>query len=215
MTLARRIGSAARRVPQGVVYAAGLVPAVWIGFALFTGRLGVDPVEAAEHRLGLTALQFLIATLAVTPLMRFAGIGLIAWRRPLGLLAFTYAVLHFAVWLTLDMQLYWGQIAEDLVKRWYIVVGMVGLVAMVPLAWTSRDSAIRRMGGAAWRRLHRLAYVAAAAGALHYLLLVKTITLEPLIYAGMVAGLLALRAIPRRIAVAPGAGPRQADLNGH
>lgn len=204
--LAEAVGDAARRVPRWVVYAAGLLPALWVTFALFTGRLGADPVAAAEHRLGLTALQFLIATLAITPLMRFVGVKLIRQRRPLGLLAFTYAVLHFLVWLALDMQFLWGQIVEDLTTRWYFVVGMVGLLAMAPLAWTSRDSAIRAMGAARWRRLHRLAWVAAAAGALHYLLLVKTVTVEPLLYAGAVLALLGLRLIPRRRR--PGAAAR-------
>jgi methionine sulfoxide reductase heme-binding subunit len=197
-----RLNAVLRRVPRGLAYAVGLLPAVWISWALFSGQLGADPVQAAEHRLGLTALQFLIATLAVTPLMRATGVKLIRLRRPLGLLAFTYAALHVLVWLALDLQFHWRQVAEDLLTRPHIVFGAVAMLTILPLALTSRDSSIRRLGAARWRRLHRLAYLAGVAAALHFLLLVKTLTLEPLLYAGAVAGLLAVRAIPRSGAAA-------------
>jgi sulfoxide reductase heme-binding subunit YedZ len=199
MLAATTINSWVRRVPRPAVYVLGLIPAVWTAYLLFTGGLGVDPVEKAEHRLGLVALQFLIAVLAVTPLMHLTGIKLLVHRRALGVLAFVYAVLHLTIWLVLDMQFYWAQIAEDLVKRPYIIIGMVGFLAMLPLAWTSRDAAIRKMGPVNWRRLHRLAYVAGIAGALHYLMLVKTLTFEPLFYAGLLLALLIVRLLPRRV----------------
>lgn len=192
-----RINAAARHVPTWVVYAAASLPALWIVWLAVTGGLGADPVKAIELRLGELGLQFLIATLCITPL-RWAGVNLIRFRRALGLTAFAYIVLHLSAWVVLDMGLRWDEMARDLVKRWYIIVGMLGLLAMVPLALTSNDGAIRRMGGAAWRRLHRLTYVAVAAGVLHLLLLVKVIGPEQMAYAGAVAALLAARFIRTR-----------------
>ena len=202
MTAAERLSGWARRVPRGAVYAAGALPAALLAWRAATGGLGVDPVKALEHELGLVALQFLVATLAMTPLRRLAGVNLLKHRRPLGVLAFAYAVLHFLVWLVLDMQFLWGQIGADLVKRPYITIGMLGLAAMIPLAVTSNDGALRRMGAAAWRRLHRLAYLAGLAGAVHYLMVVKAWPPEPILYLAAVLALLALRVGRRRARVA-------------
>ena len=187
-----RLNTLLRRVPVGVVWGLGLLPLAWLIWLTLTDGLGPDPVKELEHQLGLRALQFLVAVLSVTPL-RWAGLNLLRYRRALGLLAFGYAVLHLAVWAGLDMGLRLDEIARDLVKRWYIVIGMVGFVAMIPLAVTSTNAAIRRMGAARWRSLHRLVYLAAVAGAVHWVVLVKAWPAEPLIYAGVVAGLLAMR----------------------
>lgn len=189
-----RLNTLLRRVPVGVVWGLGLLPLAWLIWLTLTDGLGPDPVKELEHQLGLRALQFLVAVLSVTPL-RWAGLNLLRYRRALGLLAFGYAVLHLAVWAGLDMGLRLDEIARDLVKRWYIVIGMLGFLAMVPLAATSSNAAIRRLGAARWRRLHRLAYLAAAAGALHWVMLVKAWPVEPLVYAGAVAVLLAARAV--------------------
>lgn len=185
-----------RTVPVWAVYLAGAVPFVWLVWAALTNSLGPDPVKAVENRLGLWALQFLIAGLAVTPLRRL-GVNLIRHRRALGLIAFFYVVMHFITWLVLDMALDWNQIVQALWKRPYILIGFVALLAMVPLAVTSTNAAIRRMGPKAWGRLHKLMYGIVAAGAVHYLLLVKVITAEPVIYAGLVLGLLTVRLIPK------------------
>lgn len=193
-----RLNTLLRRLPTWPVWLAGVLPLVWLIWAAVAGGLGVDPVKEIEKSLGLWALQFLLASLCVTPL-RWAGLNLIRFRRALGVTAFLYAALHFAAWLGLDMALRWEEVGRDLVKRPYIIVGMVGLLAMIPLALTSTDSAIRRLGGAKWRKLHRLAYVAGLAGALHYTILVKSWPLEPLIYLGAVTAVLLARVLRPRL----------------
>lgn len=191
-----RINRLARRLPVWAVWLAGALPAALLIAAVAGNRLGVDPVKALEHELGLWALRFLLASLAVTPLMRL-GLRLMKFRRALGLLGFVYVLAHFAVWIALDMGLRWGQIAEDLWKRPYIVVGFAGLLMLIPLAVTSSDGALRRMGAAAWRRLHRLAYPAIALGAVHFVMIGKVWTAESLIYLAITGGLLAVRLLPR------------------
>lgn len=191
-----RINRLARRLPVWAVWLAGALPAALLIAAVAGNRLGVDPVKALEHELGLWALRFLLASLAVTPLMRL-GLRLMKFRRALGLLGFVYVMAHFAVWIALDMGLRWGQIAEDLWKRPYILVGFAGLLMLIPLAVTSSDGALRRMGAAAWRRLHRLAYPAIALGAVHFVMIGKVWTAESLIYLAITGGLLAVRLLPR------------------
>lgn len=181
-----------RRIPVNAVYLAGLLPFAWIVWLTFTNGLGPDPVKAIELRLGELGLQFLVAGLVVTPL-RWAGLNLIRFRRAIGLLAFFYVAMHLLAWVVLDMGLRWDEMAADLVKRWYIIIGMLGFATMVPLALTSNNSAIRRLGAASWARLHRLTYVAALAGALHYVVLVKAWPVEPLLYLGAVCLLLLAR----------------------
>jgi methionine sulfoxide reductase heme-binding subunit len=193
-----RLNGLARRVPTWAVWLAGLVPLAFLVWGAFAGGLGADPVKAIEHRLGELGLQFLLASLAVTPLRRFVGLNLLRFRRALGLLAFTYVGLHLLAWIGLDMGLRWSEMAADLVKRPYVILGMVGFVALVPLALTSTNAAIRRMGPVAWGRLHRLAYVAILAGILHLVLLSKVWTGEVLVYVALALGLLVLRLVPRR-----------------
>jgi sulfoxide reductase heme-binding subunit YedZ len=195
MSVAGAINGALRPVPTWVVYAAGAVPAVLLTVGLFTGGLGVDPVKRLERDLGLYALQFLILGLCITPLRRFTGVNLLRWRRAVGLLAFAYAALHVLVWVALDLQFRWAEIGADIVKRPYITVGMAGFLMLVPLALTSTDGAIRRMGAAAWRRLHRLVYPAALAGAAHYVWLVKSWPIEPILYLLAVLALVGLRVL--------------------
>lgn len=175
------------------IYVAGMLPAVWYFYLGVTDQLGADPQKTLERLLGLWALRFLILSLAVTPLRRLAGPGLIRYRRTLGLLAFYYAALHLMVYVLLDQGLDLAAIWADIVKRPYITVGMFAFVIFVPLAITSNNAMIRRMGGAAWQRLHRLVYVAAAAAAIHFVMVVKAWPPEPLIYAGIVAALLLFR----------------------
>lgn len=194
-----RINSLLRRLPTAVVWAGAMIPFVWLVWAAATNRLGADPVKAIELHLGLWGLQFLIASLCITPL-RKTGLNLLRFRRALGVMAFFYIAMHFLAWVVLDMGLRWEEILRDLYKRPYIILGMVGLLAMTPLAVTSTNAAIRRLGAARWRRLHRLAYVAAAAGALHFVILVKGWPLEPMLYAAAVAAVLLLRLRwPRRV----------------
>lgn len=209
MGRAQAINGRLRRLPVWPVYLAGLIPAAWLWTAALTGRLGVDPVKALEQGLGLHALQFLIASLAVTPLRRFTGVSLLRYRRALGLLAFAYVLQHLGVWLLFDIQLRWPEIWADILKRPYITVGMAGFLMLLPLALTSTDAAVRRLGAAAWTRLHRLAYPAALAGGAHFLMSVKAWPLEPILYMAAILALLALRLVPRSAGprAAPGAGP--------
>ena len=190
---ARLLNAALRPVPVWLVYLAGALPAVWLGWLLMTGGLGVDPAKRLEHALGLHALQFLIAGLAITPLRRLTGVNLLRWRRALGLIGFSYVVLHLLVWLVLDLQLRWAEIGADILKRPYVTVGMAAFALLIPLAWTSRDSSIRRIGIRRWSRLHLLVYPAVLAGALHHVLLVKSWPLEPMLYLLAVLLLLGLR----------------------
>jgi methionine sulfoxide reductase heme-binding subunit len=193
-----RVNTLARRVPVWALWAAGLVPLAWLVVQVASGATGPDPVRAVEHQLGMLGLQFLIATLCVTPL-RWAGINLIRFRRALGLLSFTYVGLHLLAWGVLDMALRWPEIAADLAKRPYVLIGMVGFVAMLPLALTSSNRAIRAIGPQAWARLHRLTYLAAAAGAVHFAVQTKTWQAEPLIYAAAIAALLLIRWLRPRL----------------
>ncbi len=195
MPAGRAVTEAIQRfVPLWAVYAAGLVPAVLLFWFGIMDQLGADPLARLERELGEWGLRFLIAGLVVTPLRQLAGVNLIRYRRALGLLAVYYAALHQTVYLVLDQGLDWTAMWADIVKRPYITVGMASFVVLVPLAVTSNNLSIRRMGAQAWNRLHKLVYLAAAGGALHYVLLVKAWPLEPLVYAAIVAALLAYRA---------------------
>ena len=193
MPAAQAINAQLRRIPTWTVYVAGLVPFAWIVWLAFSYGLGVDPVKELEHRVGKIGLQFLIAGLCVTPLRRWTGVSLLRFRRALGVLAFVYVAIHLLVWLGLDLPFRWAEIGADILKRPYITIGFAGFVLMLPLIATSNNWAVRRMGAAAWQRLHWLTYPAALAGATHYLWLVKSWPLETLIYFGIVVALLALR----------------------
>lgn len=181
-----------RNASTWALYAVGLVPAAW-GFWLgATGRLPGNPVKEFEHLLGLWALRFLIATLAVTPLRDLSGINLLRYRRALGLLAFWYALMHFTTYMVLDRFLNFAAIVEDITRRPFIAIGMAGLLTLLPLALTSNNWSIRKLGSR-WGRLHRLIYVAAAAGALHYAMSVKIVGPQQWFYMAIIALLLAWR----------------------
>lgn len=185
------MNAALRRIPVWLVYGVGLVPPGLLFWLAATGRLGVEPIKALEHELGELALQLLIAGLAITPLRRLSGINLLRFRRAIGLLTFYYVLCHLLVWLVLDVQIA-GQIWADIVKRPYITVGMAAFVLMVPLAITSNNWSVRRLGQS-WRRLHRVVYVVAVLGGLHFVMQSKGLQFEPLFYLGAILVLLALR----------------------
>jgi len=174
------------------LYILGMTPAVLYFYWGLTDQLGADPQNVLERALGLWALRFLIASLVITPLRQLVGLSLYRFRRALGLLAFYYAMLHLSVYVLLDKGFDLDAIIADIIKRPYITVGMLAFAVLVPLAVTSNTPMIRRLG-ARWRKLHRLAYLAAAAAALHFIMLVKVWPLEPLIYAVLVAALLLFR----------------------
>lgn len=191
------VNTQARRLPEWAVWVAGLVPLALLVADMILGRLGIDPVRDIEHRLGRTALYLLAASLAVTPLLRFGRINLVRLRRAVGLLAFTYAVLHLGAWLVFDMALLWPQIVKDVLKRPYLVFGMASLGILLVLALTSNAASLRRLGTARWRSLHRLVYLAAPLALLHWVWALKVWEPKPLLWTGVILLLLASRAVPR------------------
>lgn len=191
MSIADRVNRAARKVPTWPVYLLTPVPGLLVFYQGLTGKLGPEPVKALEHELGLYALWLLMAGLCITPLRRYAGINLLRFRRAIGLGAFFYVSMHLLVWAVLDVQAL-GAVVADIVKRPYIAVGMIAFVLMVPLALTSTNRTIRALGPA-WRKLHKLTYVVAILGAVHFVMLRKGIQLEPVLYLAGVIGLLTLR----------------------
>ena len=182
---------------KGAVFLAALVPLAVIGGAIASDDLGANPVEALIHHFGEWALRLMLATLAVTPVRRITGWNqAVRLRRMLGLFAFFYAVLHFAVYLVLDRSLLVEEILDDLTGRPYVIAGFAAFVLLVPLAATSTNAMIRRLGGRRWRQLHRIVYAAAAGGVVHFWWLVKADVREPLIYAALLVLLLVLRLPP-------------------
>ncbi|WP_400770024.1 protein-methionine-sulfoxide reductase heme-binding subunit MsrQ [Methylosinus sporium] len=187
---------AALRIPKLAVYVAGLIPAAWTFYLGLEDRLGPEPIKTLEQALGLWSLRYLLLCLLISPLRRAAGVDLLRYRRALGLLAFYYAALHLSAYVALDHGFDWTAIGRDIVKRPYVTIGMAAFVILVPLTATSNNAAIRRLGGKAWARLHRLVYVAAILAAAHFLLIVKSWPAEPLLYAAATVALLAVRAFP-------------------
>ncbi|MBI3553424.1 MAG: sulfoxide reductase heme-binding subunit YedZ [Elusimicrobia bacterium] len=180
-----------------LVFIAGLAPLVRLAWRGTHGSLGANPVQTVQFETGLWALRLLFATLGVTPLVRLTGRSeLIRVRRMIGLFAFLYATLHFSTYLVLDMFFDWKAIWKDVAKHLWITAGFSAFVLMIPLAVTSTDAMIRRLGKR-WGQLHRLIYPAAILGVIHFLWLVKKDKTEPLIYAAILAILLGYRIASR------------------
>ena len=176
------------------VFAGALVPLAALLVRGAQGRLGANPIDQAMNQLGLVALVFLVAALACTPLKALFGwTWPIRLRRMLGLFGFFYALLHVLTYSGLDQGLDWAAIWADVTKRKFIFVGFAAFVLLVPLAATSTAGAVRRLGFARWKLLHRLAYVAPALGAIHFFLRVKKDVREPLVYAAVLGALLLVR----------------------
>ena len=176
------------------VFAAALAPFSALVYAGFTDALGANPVEAITHTTGEWTLRLLLVTLAITPLRRLTGwVWLTRLRRMVGLFAFFYLVLHFTTYAVLDASLDLAYVVEDVADRLYITAGFAAFVMLVPLAATSTNAMVRRLGPVRWRRLHRLVYAAGICGVLHYLWLVKADLREPLVYTAILAVLLAAR----------------------
>ncbi|MGO1073703.1 protein-methionine-sulfoxide reductase heme-binding subunit MsrQ [Lysobacter sp. CA199] len=181
------------------VHALALTPAAILAwqireeFLTGTGGLGADPIAEIEHRLGLWALRLLMIALAVTPLRQLTGQAvLLRFRRMLGLYAFFYASLHLTAYLVLDLKGYWTQIFEEIAKRPYITVGFLAWLLLIPLAVTSTQAMMRRLGRL-WGRLHQLVYAIAVLAVLHFWWLVKSDIREPALYAAILAVLLGWR----------------------
>lgn len=181
-----------------LVFAASLLPLAWVVWLGWQDQLGANPVETLSHHTGDWSLRFLLLTLAVTPLRRLAGWNrLQQFRRMLGLFAFFYVCLHFGVYLIFDQFFDLASIVEDVAKRPYITVGFTAWLLLIPLAVTSTNGMIKRLGRH-WRRLHQLVYPIGALGVLHYLWLVKADLAEPLLYGGVLVVLLGYRLWWRR-----------------
>jgi sulfoxide reductase heme-binding subunit YedZ len=165
----------------------------------FQDALGANPIEKILRNTGFWTLTFLTITMAITPLRQLTQrVWLGRFRRMLGLFAFFYGVLHFSTYLVLDQFFDWANILKDISKRPYITVGFSALVLMTPLAVTSTDAMLKRLGGKRWRRLHRLVYLITAAGVIHFWWLVKKDISEPLIFAALLALSLTVRAYYKR-----------------
>lgn len=178
-----------------VIFLACLGPLLRLGWKAYAGLLGANPIEVITHSTGDWTLTFLMVTLSVTPLRKLSGqLWLIRYRRMFGLFAFFYATLHFLTYVWLDKFFDVHEMLVDVAKRKFITVGFTALVLLVPLAITSTAGWIRRLGGRRWNRLHRLIYVSALGGVIHYLWLVKADIRKPLEYGAVLAALMAYRA---------------------
>ncbi len=176
------------------VFVGALVPVAAILFRAWRGELGANPIAQALNQLGLVALVFLVAALACTPLKTLFGwTWPIRLRRMLGLFGFFYGLLHVSTYTVLDQGLDWRAVWADVTKRKFIYVGASPFVLLVPLAVTSTSGALKRLGYARWKRLHRLAYVATVLGVIHFLWRVKRDVREPIVYGTVLAVLLLVR----------------------
>lgn len=202
-----RLGSRLAKLGIGIL---AMAPAARIGWLAFGGGLGANPIAEAMNRLGFWTLVLLLATLTPTPIRILTG-----WkwplrlRRVLGLATFLYVCLHFAVYLGLDQFFDFGEIGRDILKRKFITVGFLAFVLLVPLAITSTDRMVRRLGFVRWKRLHRLTYVAAILGVIHFAWRVKSDYRQPAIFGVALAFLLVVRIFGAR-GVSQPAQPRSA-----
>jgi methionine sulfoxide reductase heme-binding subunit len=177
-----------------VVFINSVVPALLLAWDAYHHRLGANPQEFVLHTTGTLALVFLLLSLAVTPLRKALGLPWLApLRRMVGLFAFFYAALHLLAYTWFDKAFNFGAIVEDVLKRPYIFLGMLAFLILTPLAVTSTNKMVKRLGGRKWNRLHKTVYVAAIAGVLHYYLLVKADVRIPLAFAGVLAVLFVYR----------------------
>ncbi len=187
-----------RRFIRPALWLLVVLPAPMLIAQLLLDQLGADPIDKLERLTGAWALRFLIASLAVTPLVWLTGWGwLVAQRKFLGLAAFFWAFGHLSVYTVLDWFFDWQEITKDILKHLYITLGMTAFVLMVPLALTSTKGAIKRLGGVRWNRLHSLVYVSVIAACLHFVWAVKKDITEPMIYGGIALVLLAVRVVGR------------------
>jgi methionine sulfoxide reductase heme-binding subunit len=177
------------------VFLAALIPLGLLGLKAYQGNLGANPIEVITHSTGDWTIRFLLITLSITPLRRITGWqGWIRFRRMLGLYAFFYGLLHLTTWLWLDKFFDVHEMIADILKRRFITVGMAALLLMFPLALTSTKGWIRRLGKR-WTKLHRLIYVSATLGVVHYWWLVKADVSKPETYAAILALLLGARVV--------------------
>ena len=177
-----------------LILVCGAVPLALLIWDAGRNQLGANPQNYSILTTGMMTLIFLMLTMSVTPLRKITGLSwLIQFRRMLGLYAFFYGCLHFSLFFSLDRAFSITSTLSEMAIRRYLIVGSIGLLVMVPLAITSTNRMIKRLGGKRWRSLHRLAYVAAIAGVIHYYMQVKADTRQPLLFAAVLAALLGYR----------------------
>src|SRR6516164_10571374 len=179
-----------------VVFLLCLSPLGFLSARAYHGQLGANPIEFVQHFTGDWTLRFLLITLSISPFRKLLNLpDLIRFRRMLGLFAFTYVCLHFLTYIGPDQSFDLGGMWKDVVKRPFVTVGFLGFVLLIPLALTSTKGWIRRLGGKRWQALHRLIYVTALCGVIHYYWLVKSDHRLPLLYAVILAVLLLYRLV--------------------
>ena len=198
MAIAGTINQGLRRVPAWLIYVAGAAYALWEFWRALNqfGPYLVEPINVLERTYGDIALKLLVVGLLVTPLRNWFGINLIKFRRAIGVTAFFFVLAHFLVFALLDVQSL-ARVWTETVKRPYVTVGMLSFLRLIPLAFTSNNLSVRKLGAAAWRQLHKLTYPAAILAALHYLWLAKGFQIEPLVYLALIVGLVAQRYLPQ------------------
>jgi sulfoxide reductase heme-binding subunit YedZ len=181
---------------KAIVFLLALIPLIRLGLHAYQDALGANPIEKITRTTGYWALTMLMVTLSATPLKQLLGWSwLIRLRRMLGLFAFFYAFLHFSTYLVLDQFFDWDSIIKDIAKRPYITMGFPAFLLLLPLAVTSTDGMIRRLGGKRWKFLHRTVYLCAVGGVIHYWWLVKKDLTNPLMFAAVLAMLLGFRVV--------------------
>jgi sulfoxide reductase heme-binding subunit YedZ len=191
MTWAQQINTWVRRIPAWPIYP---VVALWGAWYFWQAASGawVDPVATLEHSIGLLALKLMIAVMAITPIRDLTRINLVKYRRALGVMVFVLVLYHLLVWWFLDVQRF-SRVVADILKRPYITIGMAGFVLLIPLALTSNNWSIRKLGPLAWRKLHWLTYPAVLLGAVHFVWLRKGWQPQPLTYLAIIVVLLLMR----------------------
>ncbi|RYH01514.1 protein-methionine-sulfoxide reductase heme-binding subunit MsrQ [Salipiger sp. IMCC34102] len=192
MTLSQRINGWLRPVPAWPLYILTAIYTVWMFYLAATGQMGVEPINTLEREYGEMALKLLIAGLIVTPLRTWTGVNLVKFRRAIGLCAFFLVLAHFLVFAILDVQSL-GRVVTEVIERPYVTVGFVAFVLLIPLAVTSNNRSIRKLGPVRWRNLHKLTYPVAVLSGLHYVWLVKGWPIEPFAYMAVILALLVLR----------------------
>jgi sulfoxide reductase heme-binding subunit YedZ len=190
------INTFARKVPTWLIYLLFVLLIPYFFYDAQTGGMGVEPIKVLEREMGQITLQLIIMGLAITPLRKYLGLNLLKFRRTFGLLAFTYLVVHLGIWIFLDMDLRWDQMWADIWKRPFITIGMVAFLLMIPLAVTSNDLSLRKLGGSIWRKLHKIVYLIALLGTVHFIMVQKVWEVEPILYLIVTLILLASRYKP-------------------
>ena len=192
------INSFARKVPAWLIYVIGAAWAVYLFYlAAFTSAFGPEPINALEREYGEIGLKLLVVGLLITPLRKMFKLNLLKFRRAIGVTTFFYILAHFLVFAILDVQSL-ERVWTEVVKRPYVTVGMLSFAMLIPLAITSNNLSVRKLGAATWRKLHLLTYPIAILGAIHYLWLVKGFQIEPIVYLVIICGLVGYRYLPKR-----------------